>query len=191
MTNPRFRSTIGLLALAVAILYASRLDASERPVGERRLRPLEMKRVQRLVDEFRVRLSISNKVTVTLVEHNPLIASVQADKTRRGAFLLSLERGFAESLSAEELSAVIAHELGHVWIFTHHPYLQTESLANKVAMRVVARDRLEQVYAKVWKNVGEKGTVARFMEPAPPNTPAQVVGIAPKDSVRLPATPQR
>ena len=31
------------------------------------------------------------------------------------------------------------HELGHVWIFTHHPYLQTEQLANRIAMRLVSR----------------------------------------------------
>ena len=58
------------------------------------------------------------------------------------------------------MSAVVAHELGHVWIYTHHPYLQTEELANEVAMRVVSRAILEGLYKKVWERAGAKGTLA-------------------------------
>ncbi|MCI0721982.1 MAG: hypothetical protein L0338_23875, partial [Acidobacteria bacterium] len=61
-----------------------------------------------------------------------------------------------------ELSASIAHELGHVWIFTHHPYLQTELLANQIALRVVAREDLEKTYEKVWKDKG-KGDIKEFL----------------------------
>jgi hypothetical protein len=50
-----------------------------------------------------------------------------------------------------------------VWIFTHHPYLQTESLANSVAMRVVSRESLTKTYDKVWKRAGTKGEIARFL----------------------------
>jgi hypothetical protein len=52
--------------------------------------------------------------------------------------------------------------MGHVWIFTHHPYLQTEQLANRIAMRLVSRENLQQVYEKVWKN-GAKGDLGRFL----------------------------
>jgi Zn-dependent peptidase ImmA (M78 family) len=61
------------------------------------------------------------------------------------------------------LKSTVAHELGHVWIFTHHPYLQTESLANQIAERVVSRESLVQVYEKVWKALGTKGDLARFV----------------------------
>jgi hypothetical protein len=44
-----------------------------------------------------------------------------------------------------------------VWIFTHHPFLQTEELANQIAMQVVPRDTLAAVYDKVWKRVGRQG----------------------------------
>ena len=63
---------------------------------------------------------------------------------------MAFEGAFVDSLTDDELRAVVAHELGHVWIFTHHPYLQTEQLANKIALRVVTRETLERVYDKVW-----------------------------------------
>ena len=62
-----------------------------------------------------------------------------------------------------ELRAVVAHELGHVWIFTHHPYLQTERLANSIAMRVVSRQNLEKIYDKVWQRGGTKGDIVQFL----------------------------
>ena len=68
-----------------------------------------------------------------------------------------------ELLTREELEAAIAHELGHVWVFTHHPYLQTELLANQVAMRVVGREALIRVYEKVWARDGQKGDLIRFL----------------------------
>jgi hypothetical protein len=60
----------------------------------------------------------------------------------------------------------VAHELGHVWIFTHHPYLQTERLANSIAMRGVTRESLERVYRKVWQREGVKGDLVQFLGPA-------------------------
>jgi len=59
------------------------------------------------------------------------------------------------ALTDDDIKAVVAHELGHVWIFTHHPYLQTEQLANEIAMRLVTRESLEPVYAKVQKRIGD------------------------------------
>ena len=59
-----------------------------------------------------------------------------------GGFTLSFEAGFAERLTEDELTAAVAHELGHVWIYTYFPFLQTEQLANEIAMRVVSRESL-------------------------------------------------
>ena len=69
-------------------------------------------------------------------------------KGAAGTFRLSLERSFLEQLTPVELKAVIAHSVGHVWIYTHHPYLQTEQLANQIALRAVSprepRQRVRQ-----------------------------------------------
>ncbi|MNC89431.1 hypothetical protein D3C83_53670 [compost metagenome] len=66
-------------------------------------------------------------------------------------------------MTANELEAILAHELGHIWIFTHHPYLQTEALANRIAMRIVTRESLVTVYEKVWKRRGTKGDLGGFL----------------------------
>ena len=81
--------------------------------------------------------------------------------TRRRSFC-PLTKPFSARLDDNELSASIAHELGHVWIFTHHPYLQTELLANQIALRVVTRENLEKIYEKVWKDKG-KGDLKEFL----------------------------
>jgi predicted Zn-dependent protease len=87
------------------------------------------------------------------------MVSVQRDAD---GFAMSFERSFLATLGEDELEAVVAHELGHVWIFTHHPYLHTEALANQVAMRVVSRGSLEAVYEKVRARGGLKGHLVRF-----------------------------
>ena len=56
-----------------------------------------------------------------------------------------------------------AHELGHVWIYTHHPYEQSERYANDIALRVINRAALEPVYVKVWKRTGIKGNLAEYI----------------------------
>jgi hypothetical protein len=192
MPNPRVRLTLSLLLVFTAFAAMDRLEAApaDGPATTYdRPQPYDATRVQVLVDECRSKLSIASQVSVALVDQNPLMASVTPDRERPGMFVLSLERSFAESLSADELVTVIAHELGHVWIFTHHPFLQTESLANRVAMRMVTRERLEQVYTKVWQRAGEKGNVARFMGPAAP-APAPAQTMAAAEPIRVAATPR-
>jgi hypothetical protein len=80
-------------------------------------------------------------------------------------FQMRFEERFLAGLDEDDLKAIIAHELGHVWIYTHHPYLQTERLANTVAMRAVPRESLERVYSKLWERDGTKGDLARFIGP--------------------------
>jgi hypothetical protein len=50
-------------------------------------------------------------------------------------------------------------------VFTHHPYLQTERLANQIAMRVVSRGSLAGVYRKLWERGGVKGDLQAFLGP--------------------------
>ncbi len=111
-------------------------------------------RIQHVVDDLKTQLSIAQPVNVAIVETNPKLFSVVPVEHTGATFLLSVEEDFANGLSEDELRAAVAHELGHVWIFTHFPYLQTEELANDIASRVVSRASLAPLYDKVWKKVG-------------------------------------
>jgi hypothetical protein len=148
-------------AIALALLPVSVGSADDRDWIEPRSN--EATEIQRLVDAFRASLAIPQPVVVAFADSNPLMVSVQRAGDGRDEFHLSFEAGFLDVLTDEDIKAVIAHELGHVWIFTHHPYLQTEALANKIAMRVVSRESLERVYEKVWQRGGVKGDIARFI----------------------------
>jgi hypothetical protein len=136
---------------------------------------IETRRVQALVDEFRQQLNLPPAVTASIVPENPLLVSVSPPHDGSGAYGLSFEAGFLDTLSDDDLRAVVAHELGHVWIFTHHPYLQTEALANQIAQRLVTRQSLERVYSKVWQQGVPKGTVSRFSD-APPDAAIEPAG---------------
>jgi hypothetical protein len=126
---------------------------------------VEIAAIQNLTDDLRGRLEIAEKVDVTIVDHNPLVMSVETMNGRTGPFVITVDREFAGELTHEELEAALAHELGHVWIYTHHPFLQTERLANDVAMRVISRSAFEPVYAKVWQRMGIKGNLVEFLGP--------------------------
>jgi hypothetical protein len=120
-------------------------------------------RVQPLVDALRAELTIEHDVTVEVVPDNPLKASIAPVKgSDHGAFVLSIDKAFLKQLNQADLRAVIAHELGHVWIYTHHPYLQTEQGANEIALLAVPRESIERVYGKVWANASEAGSLKRL-----------------------------
>lgn len=137
---------------------AARHTSSTRGLGKE----AATRQLQARADAVRTRLGIERAVAVQLVEKNPYVVSVEAPQQAEGPFVVQVEEQMLELLSADELDAVLAHELGHVWIFTHHPYLQTELLANQVAMRAVGRDALARVYEKVWKD-GPKGDLVAFL----------------------------
>ena len=123
--------------------------------------PRDQQRIQEIVNEFMAKLNMAHTVAVAVVPKNPLMVSVEyPDST---TFLLSVQEDFIGELTQDELEAAIAHELGHVWIFTHHPFLQTEVLANQIAQRLVPRSSLVQVYEKVWKRQGTEGDLSRFV----------------------------
>jgi hypothetical protein len=146
--------------LAVCVGVSPRLIGAEGPRPDRDF-------VQRVVDDSRNRLSIPQEVRVSLVPKNTLVVSVERQPGHDVAFVLLFEEAFLDQLTDEDIKAVVAHELGHVWIFTHHPYLQTEQLANEIAMRLVTRESLEPVYAKVQKRIGDAVDLARNLGDKP------------------------
>jgi hypothetical protein len=149
-----------LLPLRLEFLPAA-ATASIGPGGERS----EIASLQDVADDLRGKLEIKERVHVTLVDHNPLVMSVETLAGRTGPFVITVDRDFIHELNAQEAEAAIAHELGHVWIYTHHPYLQTERLANDIAMRVISRSAFEPVYEKVWARTGIRGNLIDFIGP--------------------------
>ena len=105
--------------------------------------------VQSILGDLRTKLEIPNSVSVRIVDHDEALVSVRRSTSDPDGFELRLESAFLRKLNSHELRAVIAHELGHVLIFTHWPYLQTERLANRIACRAVDRSLLLEVYGKV------------------------------------------
>jgi hypothetical protein len=157
MRQSSHRRLLTLFVLpAILISIAARLDAGEPP---------STVVLQDLVNGLKTQLGIAAVVSAEIVPANTLLVSVQRVDGAPGTFRMTFEEQFLASVDQDELKAIIAHELGHVWIFTHHPYLQTEHLANTVAMRAVPRATLERVYSKVWERQGIKGDLARFLGP--------------------------
>ena len=157
-----------VFAVAFLVVFTSRPSAEQNwpPSGARTIASL-----QQVVDDLRTRLAIETAVSVSVVPVNIKAASVTPPREAGLPYRLDIEGSFIEHLSDDELSAVIAHELGHVWVSTHHPYLQTERLANSIATRVVSRESLERVYAKVWARDGNKGDLLKFLGPHPSDAP--------------------
>lgn len=129
------------------------------------------KRAQELVDQLRVVFPISNAVQVAVVVYHPLVFSVKPMDARKDGFLLSMELGFLLALKDDELRAAVAHELGHVWIYTHYPFLQTERLANVIGQRVADRPSFEKVYSKLWAYEGASGAPINDLLGPPPAGP--------------------
>ena len=154
----------GLAFLPLLLFLSQNKLLGNKPEEKRR-----NERIRTIVDRFRTRLSIGEEIRISIVPQNKRLVSVERSKDRHRAFILSLDENFLDTLDDSELTAAIAHELGHIWIFTHHPYLQTELLANQIAMKVVTRESLEKVYERVWKDKGTKGDMKDFLgEPSMP-----------------------
>jgi hypothetical protein len=138
--------------------------ASENWIGPA-AEPSEIVLLQELTDDLRQRLEIKEQVQISLVDHNPLVMSVETLSGRTGPFVISIDRKFISELGPQEVEAAIAHELGHVWIYTHPPFVQTERKANEVALRVINRSAFAPVYEKVWQRTGIRGNLIDFLGP--------------------------
>ena len=166
-SRPSFTHTLTFALLFTTSLALGTAAAAENGTSAEAAEiQAKAQRVQDVIDDMRGRLSLSRHVVAAIVPLNPLMVSVLSPVEQGGAYRVAFEGDFLDSLTDDELRAVVAHELGHVWIFTHHPYLQTEQLANKIAMRVVTRQLLERVYDKVWPHGAPAGAPVRFSVPA-------------------------
>jgi len=158
MPKPLSVFLLPVLALLAVPLHARRMENSpDKRLG----------RVHQIIDDLRSRLDMRERVQAVVVNGNPRVVSVERVSRPEAGFLMSLDEQFLNSLSDDELIAVIAHELGHVWIYSHHPYLHTELLANQIAMRVVSRESLKRIYAKLWSHLGAQGNLEDFLGPDP------------------------
>jgi hypothetical protein len=139
------------LLIVCVFLPAISMEESSSPVM------VQTQRAQEIVDTLRTALPINNEVQVTVVVYHPFVFSVEPMDQHKDRYLLSMELGFLLMLDDDELRAALAHELGHVWVFTHHPYLQTERMVNMIGQRVVDRAAFERVYFKLWAYEGTSG----------------------------------
>jgi hypothetical protein len=154
-TTPHRAIPVLLLCLpAILIGLTAQPEARERR---------KVERLQDLVEGLKGQMGVDAVVAAEIVPTNPLLVSVKPVEGNATAFRMSFEEAFLTGLDDDELRAIVAHELGHVWIFTHHPFLQTERGANTVAMRAVTRASLERVYSKVWEREGTKGDLTHFL----------------------------
>jgi hypothetical protein len=116
------------------------------------------------VERLATQLELSAGVEALVVPGNPLIVSVESAKDRINVFLLAIDAGFLALLNDDELEAAVAHELGHVWLATHHPYLQTEQLANRIALRLVERKTLRRIYERMAEYGGPAIDLAHVLD---------------------------
>ncbi len=122
-------------------------------------------RLSQIVHNLCQHLQISDNIEVQVDDHNEKMVSSEPLVGPIPGYRISFDRNFLLSLNDDEIIAAVAHELGHVWIFSHHPYLQTEELANEIAMRVVDRETMKKVYAKLWAKTGSVGNLEQLLGP--------------------------
>jgi hypothetical protein len=144
-------NSVAALSFAFVLFQAEPLDESV-PTATLRAR-----RAQEILEDLRAELSIDPKVQIVIVPSDPFVFSVKRADMQKDSYQLSMELGFLLELNEDELHAALAHELGHVWIFTHFPFLQTERLANDIGQRIVNRSSFDKLYSKLWQYEGTRG----------------------------------
>jgi hypothetical protein len=144
---PIARTTVALVFLL--ILGLTKLDTAS-PLRAN----TNVERIKPILNELLRQLRMAQQIRITIAAANERMVSVEQIN---GTFIICFDEHFLASLDQQELRAAIAHELGHVWIFSHHPYLHTEPLANEIAMRVVSRESLMKIYTKLVAHLGPNG----------------------------------
>ena len=102
-------------ALCVVFVFGLASPTARDPAN---IVTIRAKKAQEFVDQLRAELPISNTVQIAVVAYHPRVFSVQPTDIQKDRFLLTMERGFLLMLKDDELRAALAHELGHVWIYS-------------------------------------------------------------------------
>ena len=165
MKDVRFLSALAVLYMLC--LFPSLLRAEEVRSDHK---DLDLDKLQEIAAQHAFLLGIPQHVRVVVVPNNKMVISVERDSGTDG-YRLIIDQKFMEQLDDDDVVTAIAHELGHVWIFTHHPYLQTEALANQIAMRTVPRANLAALYKKLWKFTGVPGDIRELLGPDAADSP--------------------
>jgi len=120
-------------------------------------------RLDDLASGLATALDVPRRVEVVVVPRNDLVVSVEPLRSPAVGYRVVFEQRFFDRLSDDEIAAALAHELGHVWIDSHFPFLQTEALANEIALKVTPRKALESLYGKLWTYTGVKGNIEELL----------------------------
>jgi hypothetical protein len=131
-------------ALIAGILLFLFPGSGERDTGESKRQT-----ILAIVQDYSNRLGITEPIEVMVSTDKQRLVSVRRLKDESRSFLITFDDAFLAALTEEELRAAVAHELGHIWIFTRRPYLQTEALANRKAAQLVPAESLDRLYLKV------------------------------------------
>src|SRR5262245_46814563 len=79
--------------------------------------------LQELINGLKTQLGIDAVVSAAVVTTNTLLVSVRPVDGDAGRFQMAFEERFLATVDEDELTAIVAHEIGHVWIFSHDQYL--------------------------------------------------------------------
>ena len=167
--QPGWKRSTSPRLLIVALLYLLKFFSIQVPhafATAEATSDATLEHIKAIVNDLRTQLEMSADVEVTIAAQNIKMVSVEHLGPARdsGSFVMCFDQAFLSTLDDEELRAAVAHELGHVWIFSHHPFLQTEALANDIAMRVVSRASLKKIYTKLWAHLGVSGDLSEFLQ---------------------------
>jgi hypothetical protein len=149
-----------LLLVVVVVVQGIELTAfTPKTTGTR------VARLDEVAGGLATAMGVPKRVEVVLVARNDLIVSVEPMLPPDDGYRVIFEQKFFDQLTDDEVSAALAHEIGHVWIYSHFPFLQTEALANEVALKVVSRKPLESLYGKLWAYTGITGNLNELLGP--------------------------
>lgn len=153
----RVRVFIALFLCATGVqlqAYSSKAD-----------QPIRNVKLEKIAAGLADALEIHKRIQVAIVPENDRVVSVEPFLSGDG-YRVEFERAFLDQLNEEELTAALAHEIGHMWIFCHPPCVHTEALANEIALKVVSRKSLETLYTKLWTYTNVTGNLVEVLGPA-------------------------
>jgi len=124
--------------------------------------PVRNAKLEKIASGLAASLEMRKPVQVIVVPENDRIVSVEPFLNGQG-FRVEFEQAFFDQLNDEEIVAALAHEIGHVWIFSHPPHNHSEPLANEIALKIVPRKQMEALYIKLWKYLGTTGDMVDLL----------------------------